>query len=162
MQRVIKKTLYMETTKIPVGKTVAQIQNILGEYGACAVMSEYENGEVKAICFKVLFLDRELPFRLPCKHEPIFNRLMSKVKKARENTEIELLDQSKRVAWRQILKWVEAQMALIDTEMVKVQEVFLPYIQVGIDGETFYQKLENKGFKALPYSGKDQVHAQHE
>jgi hypothetical protein len=42
------------------------------------------------------------------------------------------------VAWRQILRWVQAQMALVETKMVKVEEVFLPYIQ-GPGGQTVYE-----------------------
>lgn len=49
------KKLFMETTKISVGQTVAEIQKILGEYGCTAVMTEYEDGNVKSLCFKVCF-----------------------------------------------------------------------------------------------------------
>ena len=38
--------------------------------------------------------------------------------------------QAVRVAWRIIKDWVEAQMALVDTSMVKTEEVFLPYMMV--------------------------------
>lgn len=143
------KKLYMETTKIPVGQTVAQIQRILGEYGACSVMTEYKDKEVMAVCFKVIFLDRDIPFRLPCRWNSIYKTMMNRVRKSRKNTEENILEQAKRVAWRQILRWVEAQMALVETDMVKVHEVFLPYIQVGINGETLSEKLEVSKFKML-------------
>lgn len=143
------KTLYMETTKIPVGQTVSQIQRILGEYGACAVMTEYKDKEVLAVCFKVMFLDKDIPFRLPCRWNYIYKTMMNRVRKSRKNTEENIREQAKRVAWRQILRWVEAQMALVETEMVKVHEVFLPYIQVGINGETLSEKLEVSKFKML-------------
>jgi len=35
--------------------------------------------------------------------------------------------------------------------MVKVQEVFLPYVQVNIKGDTLYQQLESKKFQAIGY-----------
>lgn len=57
--------------------------------------------------------------------------------------------QAKRIAWRQILRWVEAQLALVETDMVKMQEVFMPYIQVNIKGQTLYEKLEESKFKML-------------
>ncbi|MDD4980682.1 MAG: hypothetical protein PHC54_05390 [Candidatus Omnitrophica bacterium] len=60
-----------------------------------------------------------------------------------------IAQQAKRVAWRQILRWVEAQMALVETNMVKIQEVFMPYIQMTISGQTLYEKIEQKGFIAL-------------
>lgn len=152
----MSKTLFMETTKIPAGQTVSEIQHLLGKYGAAAVMTEYEDNEVKAVCFQIMFLDRNIPFRLPCRWESIEASLNEKYPideyyyrgelKKRDNKE-----QAKRVAWRQILRWVEAQLALVETNMVKIQEVFLPYVQVNIKGETFYDQIENKGFKMLGY-----------
>lgn len=65
------KKLFMETTKIPAGQTVAEIQQILGESGCAAVMTEYDKGEIKAVCFQIMFLDKNVPFRLPCRWEPI-------------------------------------------------------------------------------------------
>jgi hypothetical protein len=143
------KTLYMETTKIPVGQTVAEIQRILGEYGACAVMTEYKDGEVMAVVFKVKFLDRDIPFRLPCRWQAIDKVMRQRVKKAHKGTMERITEQSKMVAWRQILRWVEAQMALVETDMVKVHEIFLPYLQVSIKGETLSDRFETSGLKML-------------
>lgn len=145
--------IYMETTKIPVEKTVAEIQCILGRYGCSGVMTMFKDGEVQAVCFKILYLDREIAFRLPARWEPIREDLLSRVKQPRENTEKEITAQAKRVAWRQILRWVEAQLALVETRMVKVFEVFLPYVQTNLEGETLFEKLENQKFKALDFKG---------
>ena len=48
------------------------------------------------------------------------------------------------MAWRILKDWVEAQMALLDIEMVKFEEIFLPYIEV--QGQTVFEKLEEKCF----------------
>jgi hypothetical protein len=37
-------------------------------------------------------------------------------------------EQAYRVAWRNILDWVQAQMALLEIGMAKIEEVFLPYM----------------------------------
>lgn len=63
--------------------------------------------------------------------------------------------QAKRIAWRQILRWVEAQMAFVETGMVKMEEVFMPYIQVGID-ETLFDRLEGQGFRLIGYDGENE------
>jgi len=141
------KTLFMETTKIEPEQTVAQIQNILGKYGAGAVMTEYDKGEVVALTFKVKLGEKDLPFRLPCRWQAINNILLLRRKRLRNTGEI--THQAKRIAWRQILRWVEAQMALVETDMVKIQEVFMPYIQMTISGQTLYEKLEKKGLTML-------------
>ncbi len=139
------KTLFMETTKIESEQTVAQIQQVLGKYGANAIMTEYDKGEVTGVCFKIKLADKDIPFRLPCRWEPIHQFLCSKYKRPRHD----LRPQAKRIAWRQILRWVEAQMALVETEMVKIQEVFMPYVQVNLTGQTLYEKLEENKFKLL-------------
>lgn len=56
------------------------------------------------------------------------------------------MEQARRVGWRIIKDWLEGQLALIFLNMVKIQEIFLPYI-VGIDGKTLYEKIEAQGFK---------------
>lgn len=45
------------------------------------------------------------------------------------------------IAWRQILRWLEAQFALIETGMSEPGEVFLPY-QTQHDGRTVYQVFQ--------------------
>jgi len=58
--------------------------------------------------------------------------------------------QARRVAWRQILRWVQAQIALIETGMVELKEVFLPYILLNIKtGETLYSRLETNKYKLI-------------
>ena len=54
--------------------------------------------------------------------------------------------QAVRTAWRIVKDWVEAQMALVKTQMATTQEVFLPYA-VMKDGRTLSQHVEtNPGF----------------
>lgn len=145
--------LFMETTKIDVGKTVAEIQDILGRYGCCSVMSEYDKGEVTSVCFQVMFLNKTVPFKLPCRWECIYKNFVDRraLGKLRPiHKESEDIIQAKRVAWRQILRWVEAQMALVETDMVKVQEVFMPYMQPAIGkGKTLYEHVEHSEGKFL-------------
>ena len=58
------------------------------------------------------------------------------------------MQQANRTAWRTIKEWILAQMALIETEMVTVEEVFLPYMLTG--KQTLYQALSNGDLKMLP------------
>ena len=150
----MKKTLYMETTNIEVERTVAEIQLLLGQCGCCEVMTIFDKQrQVSAVCFQIMFLEKMVPFRLPCRWEAIYGRLLKRRKNMmRKGAPEKLQEQAKRVAWRQILRWVQAQLALVDTDMVKVHEIFLPYVQTNISGETLFQKIENKGFQALEYT----------
>ena len=150
----MKKTLFMETTKIEPEHTVAQIQKVLGKYGAGAILTEYDKGEVTAVCFKVNVNGKDIPFKLPCKPEAIYQVLLKRKKRTPSNRGADtMILQSKRVAWRQILRWIEAQMALVETNMVKLQEVFMPYIQMNL-GHTLYEQLEGTKFKMLEHKPK--------
>ena len=54
--------------------------------------------------------------------------------------------QAVKVAWRIIKDWVEAQMAILETEMVKMEQIFLPYVIVP-NGQTLYEVIANKHFQ---------------
>lgn len=149
-------SLFMENTEISAESTVLQIQNILGRYGARAVMLEYdENRQISGLAFEIAVNGRKIPFRLPCREEPIFRLLAIKVRNMTEEKEKNTWIKARRVAWRQILRWVEAQMALVETSMVKVDEVFMPYIQVDAHGKTLYERVEEQGFKFVGYLKED-------
>jgi hypothetical protein len=72
-------------------------------------------------------------------------------KRGKENTYG--YEQVYRVAWRNILDWVLAQMALMEIGMAKIEEVFLPYMQ-DREGMTLFEQMEQRGF--LLDSGKPQ------
>lgn len=151
-------TLFMETTEIPPERTVGQIQEMLMRKGASAILTEMENGDIAAFCFRYKVGDNQIPFRLPCRWKNIESLLLKRANLhtwdagfVRRKEAITL--KAKRVAWRQILRWVEAQLALVDTSMVKIEEVFFPYIQ-SPSGETVYEIQEKKNFGLLLGSGK--------
>jgi hypothetical protein len=142
------KILFMETTQIDSSQTVGEIQQVLGKYGASAILTEYNNGEVTAVSFRVKFNAQDIPFRLPCRWEKILTILQARRKRRPYKRSIEV--QARRVAWRQVLRWIEAQLALVDTEMVQIQEVFMPYLQMNT-GQTLYEKLEETKFKMIEH-----------
>jgi hypothetical protein len=51
------------------------------------------------------------------------------------------------VAWRVVLNWLEAQLALIAADMAKLDQVMLPYLAV--DGGTLYEIIRDQHL-ALP------------
>ena len=136
---------YMASTKISSEKTAAEIQMILGRNGAEKILMEYENGEVSAISFLIRMGPKEIPFRLPIRWQKC---LKAMIKDKKTPTYYCNEEQAKRTAWRVILRWVQSQFALINTEMVELAEVMLPYAQTGEN--TLYEKIYNEGFKALP------------
>lgn len=142
------KTLFMETTKIPAETTVGQIQRLLGKHGAKKIMMEYDNKEISGVVFSLMINKREYAYRLPCRWKPIYNIFQGRRISNLQDADDRDRAKAKRVGWRQILRWVEAQMALVQTEMVSTQEIFLPYM-LHSSGRTLYEELENQQFKML-------------
>jgi hypothetical protein len=65
-------------------------------------------------------------------------------------------EQAERVAWRQLLRWVQAQNAMIETGMVQAVEVYLPYMVIHASGQTLFQRMNDSQFKMLPAPEKTQ------
>ena len=58
---------------------------------------------------------------------------------------------SQRISWRILKDWIEAQLALIETEMVSLDQVLLPYMTTDT-GHSVYEVLVERRF-ALPALG---------
>lgn len=145
--------LHMETTKVSVSKTSAEIEDVLVKHGAREVWKRYnENREVEAVEFFLKIKDEPLYFKIPFRWEEI-QRLARAGKTGSKHTAKE--PQARRVAARLVLRWVQAQFALVETGMVKMEEVFLPYV-TGPDGRTYFEALEESGglLKLSPGGGK--------
>ena len=141
------------TTKVPVSRTISQIQAKLVEHGARAVMMEYgDDGRIKALAFRIKMPNGELPIRLPIDAAATLKVLQRQWDERLIESKYAKDDHAYRVAWRNIFHWVSAQMALLETEMVKMEEIFLPYV-ITPGGQTIYQVMANKGFLLGPGKG---------
>ncbi len=130
------------TTKIASVRTINEIQNNLAKHGAKAILTEYDDaGNADALSFKIVTPHGELGFRLPINTEAI-QRILIKQNVDRRFREY---DHAVKVAWRIVKDWVEAQMAILETEMVEMQQIFLPYM-VTPDGQTLYSVMRDRGF----------------
>ena len=142
----------MGTTKIAPSRTVGEIQKILGEYGASAIRVDYEKGEIIGVSFTVEIGGNQVPFRLPCRWKALFIAIKNSYDGKRHESEFfekripEWEEMAKRIAWRQILRWIEAQMALVETEMVKTEEVFMPYLILD-KGQTLFERFQENGWQ---------------
>jgi hypothetical protein len=144
------------TTKIPVEKTIAEIESILAQSGAEKILKDYDNqSNVEAISFVIRTEKGKLSFRLPMNQEAVLQTLKnqsgeyktvgcSKVRKVPGTMVTK--EQAGRVGWRIIKDWLEAQLALFFLQMVKIEEIFLPYMYNERTKQTMFQMLEKKGF----------------
>ena len=138
------------TTSVPVSRTVSQIQSRLVEHGARAVMMEYDDrGRINALAFKVRTPNGELPIRLPIDAAATLKVLQRQYANREIPGRYADEEHAYRVAWRIIKDWVEAQMSILETEMVKMEEIFLPYV-ITRGGQTVYQVMAERHFMLGP------------
>lgn len=130
-------------TEIPTARTVAEIQQMLGEAGASSISVDYKDKKVAAIKFEIELGDLTLRYVLPCRWQQI-HKLLKADKKAIEamrRHQIALSEEhSRAVGWRIVRDWLDSQLALIEAEMVDIQEVMLPFM-LAADGRTAYEVL---------------------
>ena len=130
------------TTKIDANKSAGEISKMLAKAGAKAILTEYnkDNEYISAISFKLFVNEKDVFIKLPCDWKPILEILKNDKKVPRR---LVCDEQAVRVAWRIIKDWVEAQLAIIQTKMVKSEEVFLPYILLPDGKTTIFKKISN-------------------
>jgi hypothetical protein len=101
-----------------------EIQNSLVAHGATGFMFEYEQGtgRIEALRFRLNVSGQNVVFSLPVNW-----RKFQEVLKQQDVRRWDEEDYVYRVAWRNLRDWVLAQMALYETEMVELPQVFLPF-----------------------------------
>ena len=133
------------TTQIDVYKTVAEIERILSEHGVMSIMKQYEDGQVVSLSFLIDDGEKKIPVRMPIRVDECL-KVMQKQKKEHPKMQIKATkEQASKVAWRIMKDWIEVQMALLEINMVRFEEIFLPCIET-TDGKTIYEKLEERKF----------------
>ena len=146
------------STTINVERTVAEIEKILAKHGASAILKEYDvAGRVTAVNFIIkVFEGQSIPFRLPLDIQALMEVINYQIdhpdpKEGRIQRKYKNdMDYARRVGWRIMRDWIDAQMTLIDLKQVTVQQVFLPYAYDMLEKKTFYEKLNESKFKNLP------------
>jgi len=116
-----------------------------------------DSGSATAVSFALVIHEMPVSYQLPARLEPVYNLLRSKRKGyVMDSDKAKIRAQAERVAWRQVLRWVEAQIAMVQTGMVAANEVFLPYV-VDRTGKTLYQHFIDGGFKMLAAPAESEV-----
>src|SRR3990167_5648649 len=115
-------------------------------------------GRIKAVGFK----HDGVPFQLPA-HVDSLDQVIATAKKSSprspyrwgtvpKEVERSWYAQAERGAWRNVMAWVKAQLALVEIGMVSVTEVFLPFMLVGSQ-ETLYNRMLQEGLHGVKALG---------
>lgn len=132
------------TTTVDAFKTVSEIEYILMKHKAKSIMKEYSSEQIVGLSFLIDTGRQQIPVKLPVKIAECYEILKREKQNGSRNVKA-TMDQAERTAWRILKDWVAAQMALLDIEMVKFEEIFLPYI-VDTSGRTMFERLEQQQF----------------
>jgi hypothetical protein len=145
-----QKGLFTYTTKIEASKTIAEIQENLVAHGAKSVMANYtDDGKIEALSFMIVTPEKKImAIKLPCDPKPVLEVLKQQAEEKRIPRSFVEEHQALRVAWRIVKYWVEAQMALLETQMVKMEQIFLPYAIVK-GGMTLFESMKQDKFALL-------------
>lgn len=133
------------TTSVPVSRTLSQVHGLLIEAGARAIMTEYdEDRKASGMSFAVQTPFGQQGYTLPVRTE----RVLAVLVRDGVGPKYRTPEHAERVGWRILKDWLEAQLALLSTEMVTLDQVMLPYMR-GDDGRTVYELYLDKQL-ALP------------
>lgn len=135
------------TTKIDAWKTVNEVQQILAKHKVTHFNIKNEGSYPVALSFTIDYKGQLLNFLLPCNYEGVLRCLKAdrKVPNASKNSE-----QALRTSWRITKDWVQAQLALVEAEIMPIEEAFLKDLIINSTGETLAKKmLNNDGLKLL-------------
>lgn len=146
-----ERALLNYTTRVPAKRTIGELQDMLAQAGADAVIVVYASKRPIGIQFALETPAGQRTFRLPAQLDGI-RRVMAGIDpaKARKGpTYFTAEEHVMDVGWRILRAWVEAQLAIIDAGMVSLDEVMLPYLLVGEQGQSLYEAYRTRTM-ALP------------
>lgn len=143
------------TTKIAATKTVGEIQAMLAEHGASRIATDYDNGGPSGLTFSLTTPHGQKLFSLPVDVAAMHRLMVAEQEAGRLRSggvSVAVLtsrEHAERVAWRVMKDWLEAQLALVQTQMVEIDQVLLPYLHVDNDRTVYAAYLEREGVLAL-------------
>lgn len=158
------------TTSLKALQSVGIIQGALVSHGASGIQMMYgKDQRIESLAFMLPYKEgKNLSFQMPCnwvkfkqvlidqdielfrqKKEPIKPRKETDADHRRriqkeEERKVRQDEFAYNVAWANIKDWILAQMALYETEIVELPQIFLPFMRSG--DQTVYEQLQSKQF----------------
>lgn len=133
------------TTKVDSLQSASEIEVMLIRHGAKSILKECDKGKITALSFMVTTPQGDIPFRMPVNVQPVHEIL--KRQRQKNGAKVDASpEQAERVAWRILKDWTEAQMAIIETEMMRMEEVFFARIFNPVTGKTLFETVKTQQF----------------
>ena len=110
--------VYMGSTQIKSQKTAMEVMDVLRRSGAQQIAVDYgAGGKIVGMRFIFPIANKPVCFMLPLRIEGL-----KKVMRSNNKEQVE------RTAWRQLLRWVQSQLAMIEVGTLHAAEVYAPYV----------------------------------
>jgi len=133
-----RKALKNYASGAKINDIIAAIQQLLVDFGASGVGFGYEDSRISGVYFKIQVQGNDQMITIPLKIERVAQVL-------RNQRQFKNDEHTYRVALANVRDWLDAQLALLTTEMVDLPEIFLPYMQ-SRGGQTLYEIMKEKQF----------------
>ena len=137
------KAVFMGSTEKSVAQSLSEINRLLVSAGAVSIRQEYADKKVTAVIFTLNVYAGTVEYRLPCRAEALIKRHGLSG------------DKAERIAWRQVFRWLQAQLAFAESGMSKATEVLMPYA-IDRSGATLFEVWENQISRQLTSGQKPQ------
>jgi hypothetical protein len=128
-------------------KTIAEIEECLGQMGATGILKSMDKGEnrvhVTAVIFQMSLNDRNYRYRLPMEIEKarsvIKEMVELKIIPYKFSQEPLCTERAEMVGWRIVKDWIYAQLSLSKMNLADSLQIFLPFLWNGENtfGELF-------------------------
>ena len=118
--------------------------------GATAINTDYRDGVIVGLRWVMKVRGIDQLFDMPARIAPVEKLLFARRKGfLSDNDRTRIHEQARRVAWRQLLRWIQAQMAMIACGMAESGEVFFAYLQ-SPGGQSTFEVFAEQGMRMLP------------
>ena len=133
--------LLSETTEVPAEASATEIMRELVSAGALEVTTHYRDGRIHGLHWRMPVHGTQAHFVMPARESGVYQVLASRYKTfVSEERKRELWEQAHRIAWRHLLKWVQAQIAIVRTGVLEPGELFAGFlVEPGSSGQTLFQ-----------------------
>ncbi len=145
-----KYNLMNYTSEVKPSKTIGELEELLVSAGARNISKDYgDQGQVQAFFFSIPTSRGNVPFRMPCDVDAVYEFLIGQIKQPQSGTYARVREQAERVAWRILLDWVDAQLSMIMANQVKPEQAFFAYIIDPRSGVTLFEHMQNQNFMLI-------------
>lgn len=137
-----------ESTTVPADRSASEIVKELVSIGATHIEMNYVQGRVSGLKWAMPVGGSSAHFAMPVRVDGVFDLLLKRQQGAvGPQRRAEIREKAERIAWRHLLRWTQAQAAIIQTSMMAPAEPFFSFTVVPgtAGGKRLFEQFEEAG-----------------